>query len=131
MSAASLKSIVLALLATLLLASAPSRGHAGAYGRIDAFVVRQQIHRDLAKINRCYESALRYAPELAGKVSVRFAVMRKGYVKGVRVVENTTGHNGVERCVARVVSELRFPSRRTGKSLNFTFPFVFAPQNGT
>ncbi|MGB5284323.1 MAG: hypothetical protein WBN29_07415, partial [Polyangiales bacterium] len=78
MSAASLRSIVLALLATLLLARAPSRGHAGAYGRIDAFVVRQQIHKDLPKINRCYESALRYAPELAGKVSVRFAVMRKG-----------------------------------------------------
>lgn len=131
MSAASSKSIVLALLATLLVAGVPSPGHAGSSGRIDAFVVRQKIHRDLPKINRCYESALRYAPELAGKVSVRFAVMRKGYVKGVRVVENTTGHNGVERCVARVVSELRFPSRRTGKSLNFTFPFVFAPQNGT
>ena len=130
MSAASLKSIVLALLATVLVAGVPSQGHAGSSGRIDAFVVRQKIHQDLPKINRCYESALRYAPELAGKVSIRFAVVRKGYVKGVRVLENTTGNDGVERCVARVVSALRFPSRRTGKSISFTFPFVFAPQDG-
>ncbi len=124
------KSIVLALLAGLLLASVPSRGLAGAYGRVDAFVVRQQIHKDLPKISRCYESALRYEPELAGKVSVRFAVLRKGQVKGVQVVENTTGNDRMERCVARVVSALRFPIRRTGKSLRFTFPFVFAPQDG-
>jgi hypothetical protein len=103
--------------------------HAGSYGQIDAFMVRQKIKKDLPKINRCYESALRYEPELAGKVSVRFAVVRKGYVKGVQVLENTTGNDNVERCVSRVVSAIRFPSRRTGKSLRFTFPFVFAPQD--
>ena len=124
------RSIVLALLVALLVAGVPSRGEAGAYGRVNAFVVRQKIHRDLPKITRCYESALRYAPELSGKVSVRFAVLRKGQVKGVHVVENTTGNDSVERCVTRVVSAIRFPSRRTGKSLRFTFPFVFAPQDG-
>lgn len=128
MVAACRKSILFALLATLLLTGVPSRGYAGSYGRVDAFVVRQKIHKDLPKINRCYESALRYEPELAGKVSVRFAVLRKGQVKGVKVVENTTGNDTVERCVTRVVSAIRFPSRRTGKSLRFTFPFVFAPQ---
>jgi TonB family protein len=98
------------------------------YGKVDASVVRQTIRRDLPKIHRCYESALRYEPELSGKVKIRFAVLRKGYVQGVRVLENTTGHSGVERCVARVVSSIRFPSRRSGKALSFTFPFVFAPQ---
>jgi len=130
MPSASLKSIVFALLVAVLVAVVPSLGRAGSSGRIDSFVVRQKIHKDLPKINRCYESALRYEPELAGKVSIRFAVVRRGYVKGVQVVENTTGNHGVERCVARVVSALRFPSRRTGKSLRFTFPFVFAPQDG-
>jgi hypothetical protein len=129
MSAASSNSVVLALLAALLVAGVPSPGHAGSSSRIDAFLVRQKIHKDLPKINRCYESALRFEPELAGKVSVRFAVVRKGYVRGLRVVENTTGNDGMERCVARVVRAIRFPSRRTGKSLSFTFPFVFAPQD--
>jgi hypothetical protein len=130
MPAASSKLVILALLAGLLVAGVPSTGHAGSSGYIDAFVVRQKIHKDLPKINRCYASALRFEPELAGKVSVRFAVVRKGYVRGLRVVENTTGNDRVERCVARVVSAIRFPSRRTGKSLSFTFPFVFAPQDG-
>ena len=57
-----------------------------------------------------------------------FAVLRKGYVKTVKVLENTTGHDGVGRCVTRVVKAIRFPSRRSGKPLSFTFPFVFAPQ---
>jgi len=96
---------------------------------IDAFVVREEISKDLPKINRCYESALRYEPALTGKVSVRFAVVRSGDVRGVQVIENTTGNDHVERCVTRVVSAIRFPSRRTGKSLSFTFPFVFAPQD--
>ncbi len=130
MPSASLKPIVAALLVAVLMAAVPSQGHASSSGRLDALVVRQKIHKDLPKINRCYESALRYAPELAGKVSIRFAVVRKGYVKGLQVVQNTTGNDRVERCVARVVSAIRFPSRRTGKSLSFTFPFVFAPQDG-
>jgi len=31
--------------------------------------------------------------------------------------------------VARVLGSIRFPSRRTGKSLRFTLPFVFARQD--
>jgi len=112
--------------------SAPDRASAGAgaYPRtLNAFVVRDKIRKDLPTINRCYESALRQEPALEGKVSVRFAVIRTGYVKGVHVVENTTGNASVERCVARVVSALRFPRRRTGKSVRFTFPFVFTQQD--
>ena len=108
---------------------APSVGLAkksGSKGKIDAFVVRERIHRDMPKINRCYENALRYAPELEGKVSVRFGVARQGHVKDVSVVENTTGSDQVGSCVTRVVGALRFHKRRYGKTLRFTFPFVFA-----
>jgi TonB family protein len=121
--------VVASLVVALAVLGVTATSHAGSYGKINAFVVRQEIRKDLPKINRCYESALRYEPELAGKVSVRFAVVRTGYVKGVQVVENTTGNDRVERCVARIVSALRFPRRREGKSLRFTFPFVFAPQD--
>ncbi len=113
------------VVSTALLVSAPV--DAGSYGKVDALTVRKTIKKDLPKIHRCYESALRYEPELAGKVSVRFAVVRRGYVKGVHIIENTMGNEQVGRCVTRVVRAIRFPTRRTGKSLRFTFPFVFAP----
>jgi TonB family protein len=118
----------------LFMAAAGSLGPLAAHAElssrpIDAFVVREGISKDIGKINRCYESALRYEPALSGKVSVRFAVVRNGNVQGVQVIENTTGNDHMERCVARVVRAIRFPSRRTGKSLRFTFPFVFAPQD--
>jgi TonB family protein len=127
MPSAGRPTIVVALVAALALLSVSGTTHA-AYGKLDAHVVRQKIYKDLPKINRCYESALRYEPELSGKVKVRFDVMRKGSVQAVRVLENTTGHEGVERCVARVVSSIKFPIRRYGKPLSFTFPFIFAPQ---
>ena len=129
----SLRTIGVVFAASLLGLSAPSvvGAGAGAYprGTLDAFLVRDKIRKDLPKINRCYESALRREPALEGKVSVRFAVIRNGYVKGVRVVENTTGNTSVEHCVAKVVRALRFPRRRNGKSVRFTFPFVFSPQD--
>jgi TonB family protein len=129
MASAARTSTIVSLVAALVVLSVTGTSRAGSYGELDAFMVRQKIHRDLPKINRCYESALRYEPKLAGKVSVRFAVVRAGYVKGVQVLENTTGNEKVERCVARVVSAIRFPRRRTGKSLRFTFPFIFVPQD--
>ncbi len=121
------RTAIVGLCAAALLALGATGAHA-AYGKVDAMVVREQIRRDLPKINRCYESALRYEPELAGKVKVRFAVIRGGDVKAVKILENTTGHAGVERCVTRVVSAIKFPTRRHGKPLSFTFPFIFAPQ---
>lgn len=124
----SARAIVVALLAALVVFGAAAPSHARSYGKLDAFVVRQKIRREVPKINRCYESALRGEPELAGKVKVQFAIVLNGDVRGVRILENTTGHAGVERCVTRVVSEIQFPSRRSGKALSFTFPFVFAPQ---
>jgi len=126
MRGASFGMIWVAVVGCLL--AGPRPAHAGSGASIDPFVVRQKIKRDLPKIHRCYESALRHEPELEGKVSVRFAVIRSGDVRGVKVLENTTGNSSVERCVARVVGEFRFPRHRTGKYVRFTFPFVFAPQ---
>jgi hypothetical protein len=99
------------------------------YKELDAFQVRQRISRQLPKINRCYETALRREPALAGKIAVHFAVAKKGDVQEVKVVENTTGNDQVGRCVTRIVQDLTFQRRKYGKNLvRFTFPFVFAPQ---
>lgn len=96
---------------------------------LDAFVVRQRISRHLPKIHRCYESALRREPALAGKIAVHFAVAKKGDVQEVEVVENTTGNDQVSRCVTRIVRTLTFDQRKKGQNLvHFTFPFVFSPQ---
>ena len=53
-------SVIVSLAAALAGLSMTGAAHAGSYGKIDALVVRQKIKNDLPKINRCYESALRY-----------------------------------------------------------------------
>jgi hypothetical protein len=62
MASAGRISIAVSLAAALAVLSVTGTSYAGSYGHIDAFVVRQKISKDLPKINRCYESALRYEP---------------------------------------------------------------------
>ncbi|MEM7134986.1 MAG: AgmX/PglI C-terminal domain-containing protein [Myxococcota bacterium] len=117
----------IACLAFLSLALGGGVASARRGSSFDASDVRREIHRDLPRIHRCYESALRDEPTLAGKVAVKFAIARRGDVREARVVENTTGNAQVGRCVARVVSKIRFRPRSDGRDLvRFTFPFVFA-----
>lgn len=123
------QTVMIVGLGVLLLGTAVGSASAKRGASFDASVVRREIHRDLPKINRCYTSALRQEPDLAGKVSVNFAVARKGDVRDIQVVQNTTGSHQVGRCVTRVVSRIRFQPRRSGQDLlRFTFPFVFALQ---
>lgn len=118
-----------ACLAVLLLCVGTGVASAKRGSSFDASEVRREIRRDLPKINRCYESALRHDPSLAGKVAVQFTVAPEGDVHEAEVVHNTTGSPQVARCVARVVSKVRFRPRRAGEDpLRFTFPFVFALQ---
>ena len=124
-----LKTGAIAWLAVLLLGVGAGSASAKRGASFDADHVRREIHRDLPKINRCYQSALRDEPALAGKVAVQFTVARRGDVRDAEVVQNTTGNREVAHCVARVVRKIRFQPRRSGKDLlRFTFPFVFALQ---
>jgi hypothetical protein len=66
-------SIVVSLAAALAVLSVTSPSYAGSYGHIDAFVVRQKISKDLPKINRCYESALRYEPARTPPATTRWS----------------------------------------------------------
>lgn len=120
---------VLACLGVMVVGTAATDASAKRGVSFDASDVRREIRRDLPRISRCYESALRHEPSLSGKVAVKFAVARRGDVRDMEVVQNTTGNQEVGRCVARVVSKIRFQPRSSGQDLlRFTLPFVFALQ---
>ena len=104
-------------------------GDIGGSGDFDANLVVQQIRRRLSAIQRCYENELRRDPTLAGKVTVQFTIVERGTVSNASASENTTGSPAVATCVVRTVSSFRFNPGPEGGSVQFRYPFVFAPQN--
>lgn len=101
----------------------------GGSGMFDQAQVSRMIKSRQSAIKRCYETALRNNPTLAGKVSVQFTIMERGNVSGARATENTTNDAGLASCVVRVVAGLRWRQGPEGGSVQYEYPFVFAPQN--
>lgn len=106
-----------------------SGGDIGGAGAFDAALVQRQIKQRLKSITRCYESALRKDPGLAGKVTVTFTIQQRGNVTDARATENTTGSAAVADCVTRTIRRFRFNPGPEGGSVTFRYPFVFQPQN--
>ncbi len=104
-------------------------GDIGGSGDFDARLVQRQIRARLRAIQRCYENELRRNPTLAGKVTVQFTIVERGTVSAARASENTTGSPAVANCVVRTVRRFRFNPGPDGGSVQFRYPFVFAPQN--
>jgi TonB family protein len=104
-------------------------GDIGGAGIFDSSKVQSQIRRRLSAIQRCYEHELTRNPSLAGKVTVQFTIQERGNVTGARAAVNTTGSSAVAQCVTGIISRLRFNPGPEGGSVQFSYPFVFAPQN--
>jgi len=108
----------------------PEGGDAiGGDGDFDQSNVTRLIAQRISAIRACYEAQLRRNPTLSGKVTVEFTIQTTGSVSGVRASENTTGDAAVATCVTGVVSRFRWNPGPVGGSVQFAYPFVFAPQN--
>lgn len=104
--------------------------HDGAPTRpYDPSIVVDGIRSQLREVQRCYEATLRTQPGLAGKVTVRFTLVEAGRNVDAHATENTTGHHGLALCVVNAITALHFSRYPTGGALDFSYPFVFAPQN--
>lgn len=101
----------------------------GGSGMFDANQVTSMIRQRQSAFRRCYENELRNNPSLSGKVTVQFTIEQRGNVSRATAVENTTGSAGLASCVVGVIRRLRWREGPEGGSVDYRYPFVFAPQN--
>jgi hypothetical protein len=101
----------------------------GGSGIFDQAQVVRMIRSRQSAFRRCYENALRNNPTLNGRVAVQFTIQERGNVSGARATENTTGDAGLASCVVSVINRLRWRQGPEGGSVQFSYPFIFAPQN--
>lgn len=98
-------------------------GSAGAY--LDNSLIRREIRAHMREFRACYTAALKKDPKLAGKVTAVFVIGTTGAV----VESRASGLPGVDTCVAREISKIKFPPAPKAKgTIQISYPFVFQPR---
>jgi hypothetical protein len=87
--------------------------------------LRREIRAHTRQFRTCYERALQKDPKLEGRVVAVFVIGGTG-----AVIESTaSGLPGVDACVARVMSKLKFMRvPRSKGTIKVNYPFVFQPR---
>jgi hypothetical protein len=89
-------------------------------------LIQRIIRQNFGQFRLCYEAGLRSCPNLQGRVTVGFIILRDGSVKGARVVASDLADKAVATCVAQRMGELTFPSFE-GKPIKVSYPIMFSP----
>jgi hypothetical protein len=77
----------------------------------------------------CYDAGLARSSEREGKILLRFVIDEDGWVRTVRVVEETLGDSGVVDCVRRAFVGLKYPVPEGGR-VTVVYPLRFSPSGG-
>lgn len=95
--------------------------------RLPVEVVNRIVRQSYGRFSLCYEGGLQRAPELAGRVGVKFVVDRTGAVATTSEEASTTlKDREVVQCVVRAFQYLSFPTPQGGIA-STTYVLDFAP----
>lgn len=95
-------------------------------GSLPREVIQRVVRRHTAQVRHCYEQALADAPQLEGRVNVRFVIGPDGRVQSASVQDSTLGSAAVESCIAARVRQWEFPAPDGGGVVAVTYPFTFS-----
>jgi hypothetical protein len=93
-------------------------------GELSPEAIRAVVEAALPAFEACYRPALEYAPELWGRLGVRFHVTEKGQTDEAFEVESRFPDERVSLCVLRAARKLAFPRPANG-DLRFVVPLRF------
>lgn len=88
--------------------------------RVDRDVVASVIRANVEDVRYCYEDALRAQPDLAGRVTLRFVVGRRGDVAAA-IVEHDEVGGGVGACIGAAARRWVFPGADAAVSVVYPF----------
>ena len=93
-------------------------------GTFDAEAVRAVITAALPDLEACYRPALAYAPELWGRLGIRFHLTEKSKLDEAFEVESQFPDERVSLCALRAARKLKFP-KAVGGEIRFVVPLRF------
>jgi hypothetical protein len=96
-------------------------------GNLDKALIDEVIKRHLSQIRYCYQHELNRAPELGGKLVVKFTISGDGSVSAASAKSSTLANGAVEQCVVDRFLKMEFPSPKGGGLALVSYPFLFSP----
>ncbi|TVQ77929.1 MAG: hypothetical protein EA369_08120 [Bradymonadales bacterium] len=96
-------------------------------GGLDPALVQQIIEERLTQVRRCYESALRNEPGLAGKIETSWTINADGRVSNLKMNSQDLTQASLQQCIHERIASWNFPEPRGGGIVNVKYPFVFSP----
>ncbi len=94
-------------------------------GGLDREVISRVIQSKLGQIRYCYERQLAAAPDLYGKVKVKFTIGESGSVITQLVGASSLNNSTVEGCILRRIAGWQFPKPKGGTRVLVSYPFLF------
>ena len=91
-------------------------------------VVQRVVRQSGGRFSSCFESGLRRAPGLQGRVSVRIVVGKDGDVRSAADAGSDLADSDVIGCVVRAFDAMSFPSP-DGREVTATVPILFLPRD--
>jgi len=92
-------------------------------GSLPKETIRLVVRQNRDAIRGCYERQLRRDPSLAGKVVVRFKIVRDGTVSRAEITESTVENVDVESCIRHEVQSWMFAEPEGGGHVIVNYPF--------
>ncbi|MFQ5901177.1 MAG: TonB family protein, partial [Thermodesulfobacteriota bacterium] len=74
-----------------------------------------------------YNNALRKAPSLKGKITVRMAIAANGRVTKAEIISSTLDSPELEEAIINRIYRWRFPELKNGEDYTIPYTFDFAP----
>lgn len=96
---------------------------------IDKASIRAVVRAHIGEVRACYNDGLAYAPDMTGRVTLRFELRPDGGVQRLVIQSSTlpSGTNFVARCIARRFRRWRFPTHPGPGVIIVTYPFILEP----
>ncbi len=102
------------------------RGAPQVLGALDRDVVRRIMRAHIHELRFCYAQGLQRDPNLAGTLSLAYAIDGQGRVLAANVARSTLADPAVAQCIATAARRWSFP-KPTGSLVQVTAPFTFSP----
>jgi hypothetical protein len=88
--------------------------------------IRLVVRAKLPNVRACFDAGLAQAPDIGGRVLLRFTIGANGRAGSIAVDEDELDDAIVTDCLRAELASWQFPLPRDGAVITITYPFVFS-----
>jgi hypothetical protein len=96
-------------------------------GRLPQEVIQRIVRQNFGRFRLCYESGLRNAPKLHGRIVIKFVIDGTGAVTSAVDGGSDLGDAAVIACVKKGFENFSFPEPESKGTVTVVYPIIFQP----